>query len=55
MFGNRSMPEIRIMSFDWVIEEAVIGGCVRDRLAHDDGERFALNEVAAELGIDVDG
>lgn len=61
VFGNRRVPEAAVVPYelvellDPIIEDLVIAARVRERLANDDGERFSLDAVAAELGIDLDG
>jgi hypothetical protein len=60
VFGNRRVPEAAVVPYelvellDPIIEDLVIAARVRERLAADDGERFSLETVAAEFGIDLD-
>ncbi|MCU1350903.1 MAG: hypothetical protein JWM05_112, partial [Acidimicrobiales bacterium] len=61
IFGNRRVPEAAVVPYelvellDPIIEDLVIAARVRERLAADEGERFSLEDVAAEFGIDLDG
>jgi hypothetical protein len=60
VFGSRRVPEAALVPYelvellDPIIEDLVIAARVRERLANDDGERFSLDDVAGELGIDLD-
>ena len=61
VFGSRRVPEAAVVPYelvellDPIIEDLVIAARIRERLAEDDGNRFSLEEVAAEFGIDLDG
>jgi hypothetical protein len=61
IFGNRRVPEAAVVPYelvellDPIIEDLVIAARVRERLAADDGERFSLEDVAGEFGIDLEG
>ena len=60
VFGNRRVPEAAVVPFeliellDPVIEDLVIAARVRERLATDDGSRFSVDDVAEELGINLE-
>jgi hypothetical protein len=60
LFGSHRRPEAAIVPYellellDPVVEDLVIAARVRERLADDDGTRFAVDEVAAEFGIRLD-
>lgn len=60
VFGNRRVPEAAVVPYelvellDPIIEDLVIAARMRERLANDDGERFSLEDVAAQLGIALD-
>ena len=58
VFGNRRVPEAAIVPYEIIelldpfIEDMVIASRIRSSDAVDSGERFSLDEVAAELGLD---
>ena len=60
LFGSHRRPEAAIIPYelvellDPVIEDLVIAARVAERLAADDGTRFGVDEVAAELGLDLE-
>jgi hypothetical protein len=60
VFGNRRVPEAAVVPYELIelldpyIEDLVIAARVRERLAADDGTRFSLESVAAELAISLD-
>jgi hypothetical protein len=45
------VPFELIELLDPVIEDLVIAARIRERLDHDDGRRFTVDEVANELGL----
>ena len=59
LFGSRRRPEAAIVPYeliellDAVIEDLVIAARVRERLDQDDGSRYTLDQVAAELGLEL--
>lgn len=59
IFGDRRRPEAVLLSYEIyeqlieLLDDLVTEQRVRERLANDTGERFTLDEVAPELGIDL--
>lgn len=60
LFGAHRRPEAVILPYDAyaimqdLIEDAVIAAQVRERDRRDDGTRFTVDEIAAELGLPLD-
>jgi antitoxin StbD len=60
LFGSHRVPEAALVPYelvellDPIIEDLVIAARVRQRRTADDGLRYSIDEVAAELGIAVD-
>ncbi len=60
VFGSHRKPEAAVVPYelvellDPVIEDLVIAARVRERDTDDGGARYPLEEVAADLGVDLD-
>jgi antitoxin StbD len=60
VFGSHRRPEAAIVPYELIelldplIEDMVIAARARERLHDDDGSRSTLDQVAAELGLDLD-
>jgi hypothetical protein len=60
VFGSHRVPEAAVVPYELIellspiIEDLVIAARARERLDADDGTRFGIDAVAAELGITLD-
>jgi antitoxin StbD len=61
VFGDHRQPEAALIPYETfrllldVAEDVAIAQRLRERLAEDDGQRVGLVDLAAELGVDLDG
>ena len=60
VFGDHRKPEAVLLSFETfqvlldIAEDAVITQRIRERVASDTGERIPMDDLAKELGINLD-
>jgi len=61
VFGDHRQPEAALIPYETfrllldVAEDVAIAQRLRERFAEDDGQRVELVDLAAELGVDLDG